>query len=284
MADGDPVFRRVAAGTHADLLTIEREWDEKRKKLRGEIVVDDVRAVRVPAPDPGRGRLARRDRGRRGGPQPQRRQRAAQGAGGAAARAPAPAGVQRHRAGCCPPSAAAAARSRLQGAGRRRHGRRACPRAAGHARRRTRAAGGAGRRLARPGARRSPTAAPASPTWWPACSPACRTCRPSTRYAVADALGRTRKRSRRSWTCCVTGWPWPCATRRAAGRTRPGAAAGPRRLDAWVDVWHALTRLQRETEALHLDKRQALVSGFGCCGTASRLSHGPPRTPSSGTA
>jgi DNA polymerase-3 subunit delta' len=41
----DPVFRRVASGTHADLLTVEREWDEKRKKLRGEIVIDTVRGV-----------------------------------------------------------------------------------------------------------------------------------------------------------------------------------------------------------------------------------------------
>ena len=40
-----PVFRRVAAGTHADLLTVEREWDERRRRLRGEIVVDDVRAI-----------------------------------------------------------------------------------------------------------------------------------------------------------------------------------------------------------------------------------------------
>jgi DNA polymerase-3 subunit delta' len=38
-------FRRVAASGHADLLTIERAWDEKRKKLRGEIVIDDVRRV-----------------------------------------------------------------------------------------------------------------------------------------------------------------------------------------------------------------------------------------------
>ena len=45
LAPDHPVFRRVAAGTHADLLTIEREWDEKRKKLRGEIVVDTVRSV-----------------------------------------------------------------------------------------------------------------------------------------------------------------------------------------------------------------------------------------------
>jgi DNA polymerase III subunit delta' len=40
-----PVFRRVAAGTHADLLTVERAWDEKRRRARSEIVVDDVRAV-----------------------------------------------------------------------------------------------------------------------------------------------------------------------------------------------------------------------------------------------
>jgi len=42
---GHPVFRRVAAGTHADLLTVEREYDEKRRRLRSEITVDDVRKV-----------------------------------------------------------------------------------------------------------------------------------------------------------------------------------------------------------------------------------------------
>ena len=40
-----PIFRRIAAGGHADLLTVEREWDAKRKRLRGEIVVDDVRRI-----------------------------------------------------------------------------------------------------------------------------------------------------------------------------------------------------------------------------------------------
>jgi DNA polymerase-3 subunit delta' len=39
-----PVFRRVAAGGHADLLTIERSTDD-RGRLRSEIVVDDARAV-----------------------------------------------------------------------------------------------------------------------------------------------------------------------------------------------------------------------------------------------
>lgn len=40
-----PIFRRIAAGGHADLLTVEREWDAKRRRLRGEIVVDDVRRI-----------------------------------------------------------------------------------------------------------------------------------------------------------------------------------------------------------------------------------------------
>jgi len=36
-----------------------------------------------------------------------------------------------------------------------------------------------------------------------------------------------------------------------------------RPLDAWGDVWHALTRLQDETERFALDKRQAIVAGLG---------------------
>jgi DNA polymerase-3 subunit delta' len=41
----DPVFRRVAAGGHADLLTIEREYDERRGRLRTEIGVDQIRGI-----------------------------------------------------------------------------------------------------------------------------------------------------------------------------------------------------------------------------------------------
>jgi len=40
-----PVFRRIATGSHADLLTVERTVNAKTKKLRGEIVVEDVRAI-----------------------------------------------------------------------------------------------------------------------------------------------------------------------------------------------------------------------------------------------
>ena len=39
------VFRRVAAGGHADLLTVERAFDPRRKRLRSDIVVDDVREI-----------------------------------------------------------------------------------------------------------------------------------------------------------------------------------------------------------------------------------------------
>lgn len=38
-------FRRVAAGGHADLLTVERSYDPRRRRLRSEIVVDDTRDI-----------------------------------------------------------------------------------------------------------------------------------------------------------------------------------------------------------------------------------------------
>jgi DNA polymerase-3 subunit delta' len=46
--DLDPshlVFRRVAAGTHADLLTIERDWDDKKKRLKKNIAAEAVREI-----------------------------------------------------------------------------------------------------------------------------------------------------------------------------------------------------------------------------------------------
>ena len=38
-------FRRVASGGHADLLTVERAYDPRRRRLRSEIVVDDTREI-----------------------------------------------------------------------------------------------------------------------------------------------------------------------------------------------------------------------------------------------
>ncbi|HSU06170.1 MAG TPA: DNA polymerase III subunit delta' [Acetobacteraceae bacterium] len=53
---------------------------------------------------------------------------------------------------------------------------------------------------------------------------------------------------------------------RAAGRNRadPGQAriAALRPLAAWSDVWHALTRLQDETERFALDRRHAIISAL----------------------
>lgn len=40
-----PVFRRVASGGHADLLTVERQRDEKKDRLKRDIAVDDVRKI-----------------------------------------------------------------------------------------------------------------------------------------------------------------------------------------------------------------------------------------------
>jgi DNA polymerase III subunit delta' len=39
------VFRRVAASGHADLLTVERAYDARRRRLRAEIVVEDAREI-----------------------------------------------------------------------------------------------------------------------------------------------------------------------------------------------------------------------------------------------
>jgi DNA polymerase-3 subunit delta' len=45
LAADTPVFRRVAAGSHADLLTIERGINEKTKRMRTQIAVEDVRKI-----------------------------------------------------------------------------------------------------------------------------------------------------------------------------------------------------------------------------------------------
>jgi DNA polymerase III subunit delta' len=40
-----PIARRITAGSHADLLSIGRGMDEKRQRMRAEIVADDVRPI-----------------------------------------------------------------------------------------------------------------------------------------------------------------------------------------------------------------------------------------------
>ena len=41
----DPVFRRIAANAHADMLVIERALNQKTKRMRTQIAVDDVRKI-----------------------------------------------------------------------------------------------------------------------------------------------------------------------------------------------------------------------------------------------
>ena len=45
MGAEEPAFRRVAAGTHADLLTVEREWDDKKKRMKKSIAAETVRGI-----------------------------------------------------------------------------------------------------------------------------------------------------------------------------------------------------------------------------------------------
>ncbi|MEK9967787.1 MAG: DNA polymerase III subunit delta' [Ferrovibrio sp.] len=45
VAEDDAVFSRVANAGHADLISVERSWDDKSDRWRGDIVVQDVRAV-----------------------------------------------------------------------------------------------------------------------------------------------------------------------------------------------------------------------------------------------
>ena len=81
---------------------------------------------------------------------------------------------------------------------------------------------------------------------------------------VADALGRSE-------TGFSTFMDLLRADLAAAVRDAARGQADPeqmhfiavRPLDAWGEVWHGLTRLQDETERFALDKRQALIEGLG---------------------
>ena len=45
MSSGHEVFRRVASRGHSDLLALELEFDEKRKRMRSEIIINQVRRL-----------------------------------------------------------------------------------------------------------------------------------------------------------------------------------------------------------------------------------------------
>lgn len=45
IAPDNPIFRHVASGGHADLMTVERRMDEKKGTLKGSVDVDEVRRI-----------------------------------------------------------------------------------------------------------------------------------------------------------------------------------------------------------------------------------------------
>ncbi len=89
-------------------------------------------------------------------------------------------------------------------------------------------------------------------------------------HAVADALGRDEDAFATFMDLLAAGIAG--AVRDAArGRADPDQVAmlGARPLAAWVDVWHALKRLRDETEGAYLDKRQAVVSSLAMIATGA---------------
>jgi DNA polymerase-3 subunit delta' len=83
-------------------------------------------------------------------------------------------------------------------------------------------------------------------------------------YGIADSLGRGENAFSNFMDLLRAGVA--VAVRDVVrGRADPEQSrlVALRPLDAWGDVWHALTRLQDETERFALDKRQAIVAGLG---------------------
>ena len=263
LAPTDPVFRRVAAGAHADLLTVERGYDDKRKRMRTVITVDDVRRVTgfmALTPAEGGWRVAVVDGAEEMNPN--------------AANALLKVLEE-------PPARAilllvCAAPGRLLPTIRSRCRRlRLSPLpeatmttlladylpeldAAGRARLAALAEGSPGRALLL--AEEEGLAIAALVDGVLAALPALP---PMRAYEIADKIGRAE-----------TGFSTFMDLLRAAlaGAVRAAArgTAGPeqarlaglRPLAAWGDVWHGLTRLQDETERFALDKRQAIVAAL----------------------
>lgn len=92
--------------------------------------------------------------------------------------------------------------------------------------------------------------------------------KPAKAYVVADALARGETAFSNFFDLLRAGIA--AAVRDAARGTadeEQSRLIALRPLDAWGDVWHALTRLQDETERFNLDKRQAVVAGLGMLGS-----------------
>ncbi|MDE2580708.1 MAG: DNA polymerase III subunit delta' [Rhodospirillales bacterium] len=258
-----PVFRRVASGAHADLVTVERGYDEKRQRARTVITVDDVRRVAgfmALTPAEGGWRIAVVD--------------GAEEMNQAAANAllkvleEPPARAVLLLVSAAPGRLLPTIRSRcrrlrlsaLADADMAAVLAQALPEMeeADRGRLATLAEGSPGRALLL--ARDEGLAIAALVDEVLAGLPALA---PQHAHVVADKLGRGD-----------TGFSTFMDLLRAAlaaalretlrGRADPAQErlVGLRPLAAWGDVWHGLTRLQDETERFALDKRQAIVAGL----------------------
>jgi DNA polymerase III subunit delta' len=265
-----PVFRRVAAGSHADLLTVERAYDEKRKRMRTQIAVDDVRRVSnfmSLTPAEGGWRVVVVD--------------------GAEELNQASANALLKILEEPPPRAilllVCAAPGRLLPTIRSRCRRlRLDPLGAepmdkllatylpdlsidDRGRLATVAEGSPGRALML--AEDEGLAVAALVDEVLAALPNLKLARA---YTVADTLGRNENAFTNFMDLLRAGIA--AAIRdEVRGRADPDQSrlVGLRSLDAWGDVWQALTRLQDETERFALDKRQAIVAGLGMLSTSS---------------
>lgn len=86
---------------------------------------------------------------------------------------------------------------------------------------------------------------------------------PTLGYDIADALGRSET-GFSTFMDLLRGSVAAAVRESVRGRADPEQArmVALRPLDAWGEVWHGLTRLQDETERFSLDKRQAIVAGL----------------------
>jgi DNA polymerase-3 subunit delta' len=260
----DPTFRRVAAGAHADLHTVELAYDEKRKRMRTQIAVDDVRGISSfmsLTPAEGGWRVAIVD--------------GAEELNQSSANALLKILEE-------PPSRAilllvCAAPGRLLATIRSR-----CRRlrldplnpetmdtllasylpdlsANDRGRLVTVAEGSPGRALML--AQEEGLAVAALVDEVLAALPDLK---PANAYTIADKLARGENAFTNFMDLLRTGIA--AAVRdvvRGRADEEQSRLIALRPLDAWGDVWHALTRLQDETERFALDKRQAIVAGLG---------------------
>ena len=255
-----PSFRRVAASTHADLLTIERPFDPKRGKLRAEIAIDELRQVagflRL-TPAEGGWRVVIID-----------------GAEDIATRSsnvllkimeePPPRAVlilvcsaagrllptirsrcRRLRLGALPQDAMTTLLARYLPDTPPEQSERLASLADGSIGRAIQLAGGDGI----PAAQLVERVLSSLP------EP-----EPQLADSVSDALGRSED-AFATFMELLRGAVAQAVRDTARGRPDPDQAAliGARPLDAWVDIWQALGRVQDETEGLFLDKRQAVA-------------------------